>query len=90
MVNNKMIPIKDIDKAYDFLDREMSLAEIKGHKKMLNSLMFVKDVLRRSIIDCAIAEGIFNPNNLSESENEILNNLGDKARDIANNLTKGG
>jgi len=58
-----MIPIKDIERVYEIIDRELSFLELqpKANRRSsrIENWLFVRDRFQKVLMDCAKVEGIF-------------------------------
>jgi len=58
-----MIPVGDIERVYEIIDRELSFIELRPMNKerkkiVMGNWNFVREKFKRVCLDCAIAEGI--------------------------------
>jgi len=58
-----LIPIKDIEKVYELIDRELAFIELRQFnsskkKEVMNNWLFIRDTFKEVCLQCAKAEGI--------------------------------
>jgi len=58
-----LIPVKDIEKVYGIIDRELAFIELRNFnhskkKEVMSNWLFVRDTFKEVCLQCAKAEGI--------------------------------
>lgn len=59
-----MIPLSDIERFNEIVDREISLLELRDNmnkklqERLIENWLFIKETFRKVCLDCAIAEGL--------------------------------